>query len=489
MNADAGKRRGSCRRSRLQTAAILLVAGLLGAGSASAFDPVYPFVDPLRSQPEVLATGVTLPGDSTPVPCPAYKDFATPLALSEAVDLALCHNPQIKSSWANIKIQAGAVGEARAAYLPAVTGSLGRTNDRIRSSNAFIAPSNIDQNTAQGTLTWRLLDFGGRSANHRAAENLLTAALASHNATLQKALAGVIQAYCDTLTTRAAFKAKTESVEIATQTLHSAKVREGKGTLSQTDTLQATTALAKASLEKNRAQGDYDKALSVLGYLLGVPGNPAITLPEDQDMKVEEHGGKALAAWLEETEKHHPALVAARSQLEAAQQRVEATRSAGLPFLGLSASYYQNTRPGEAVTSTASKETTVSLMVTVPLFDGFSSTYKLQGARAQVEQKEAVLADTERQIAMEVVKAHADATSALQNLEASAALLAAAQNALAVSQRKYAKGAADINELLNTQAALADARHERIRCLAEWRSARLRLFASAGQMGRTVIEE
>jgi outer membrane protein len=220
-----------------------------------------------------------------------------------------------------------------------------------------------------------------------------------------------------------------------------------------------------------------------------VRGNPAITLPEDQEVKIEENGGKALALWLEETEKNHPALVAARSQLEAAQKRVEATRSAGLPYLGLSANYYQNTRPGEAVTASNFTETTVGLMVTVPIFDGFSSTYKLQGAQAQVEQKEAVLADTERQIAMEVIKAHADATSALQNLEASAALLAAAHNALAVSQRKYAKGAADINELLNTQAALADARQERIRCLAEWRSARLRLLANAGQIGRAAVGE
>jgi outer membrane protein len=229
MSADASKCRGLGRRSRLQTAAMLLVVGLIGAGSASALDPVYPFVDPLRSQPEILTTGVTLPGDPTPVPCPAYKDFAAPLALSEAVDLALCNNPQIKSSWANIKIQAGAVGEARAAYLPTVTGSLGRTNDQIRSSDSRVPQSNINQNTAQGSLTWRLLDFGGRAASHQAAENLLIAALASHNATLQKALAAVIQAYCDVLTTRAAVKAKTESVEIATSTLKSAKTRETKG--------------------------------------------------------------------------------------------------------------------------------------------------------------------------------------------------------------------------------------------------------------------
>ena len=123
-------------------------------------------------------------------------------------------------------------------------------------------------------------------------------------------------------------------------------------------------------------------------------------------------------------------------------------------------------------------------MVTIPLFDGFSSTYKVRGAQAQVEQKEAALADTEHQIAMEVIKAYADATSSLKNLDASATLLEAAQSALAVSQRRYNKGAADIVELLNAQAALSDARHERIRCLAEWRSAQLRLLAGAGQMGR-----
>ncbi len=128
-------------------------------------------------------------------------------------------------------------------------------------------------------------------------------------------------------------------------------------------------------------------------------------------------------------------------------------------------------------------------MLTIPIFDGFSRTYKVQGEQAQVEQKEAELADTEHQILMEVVKEHADASAALKNLKASDDLLKAAQSALAVSQRKYDKRAADILEVLNTQSALADARQERIRCLAEWRSARLRLLASVGQLGRTAAEK
>ena len=88
---------------------------------------------------------------------------------------------------------------------------------------------------------------------------------------------------------------------------------------------------------------------------------------------------------------------------------------------------------------------------------------------------------------MEVGKAYADAVSSLQNLQASETLLIAAQDSLNTSQRKYDKGAADILEMLHTQAALADAQQERIRCIAEWRSARLSLLANAGMMGREAL--
>ena len=88
---------------------------------------------------------------------------------------------------------------------------------------------------------------------------------------------------------------------------------------------------------------------------------------------------------------------------------------------------------------------------------------------------------------MDLVKAHADATSALRNLQAADALLKAAIESLEVSKRRYEKGAADILEMLNTQSALADARMEYIRCQAEWNSARLRLLASTGKLNRAAV--
>jgi outer membrane protein len=479
----------NANRNRLIVA--IMVAVLTWRAPAWGVDFKYPlFDDPLRTKPDVLEKGVVLPGDTGPLNGLAPKDFSRPLTLGEAVDIALGNNPQIKATWAYIKVRAGALGEARAAYLPTVTGLLNQTKDRItylKSSYSYL-DTNTDRTTFQGGLSWRLFDFGGRKANLRAANNLLASAFASHNAALQEALAKVTQAYFDAMTAKATLKAATEGEEIAQATLKSAQEREEKGIISRSDGLRATTAHANAVLESNRAHGNYRKALAVLGRILGVPGNTVISMPEDLPENAGEIG-KDLNSWLEEAQKNHPAIIAAKAQVEAAQNQVKVVTSAGLPTVNFSANVYQNTRPGEAVSQVPLRETTVGVGLNIPLFDGFSNTYKIRGAQAQVEQRKADLADTELRIALELVKAYVDTTSSLRNLAISADLLQAAQESLTVSRRRYEKGAADITEMLNTQSALADARHERIRCLAEWHSARLRLLANAGQMGRSAAIE
>jgi outer membrane protein len=457
---------------------------------AQSYELPYLFSDPLRTMPDMLEKGVILPGDNAPIPRTVQKDFSQPLTLAEAVDLALSNNQKVKGAWADIKVQAGTLGQVYATYLPTINGSTNWTNDNLHYSDQRYKSTDTNRYTAQASATWRIFDFGGRSANRDAAENVLAAALATYDATLQEALAEVIQAYFDAMTADASLKAKIKDEEVAQSTLHSAIEREAKGVISQSDTLRATTALAKASLDKNRAIGNFQKTLAVLSHYLGVPVNTELLLPSDfNELQSAVIESKEISLWLEEAQKSHPSIVAARKQLEAAKKGVIVTKSTGLPTVNLSGNYYQNTRPGEAVTPSGSRETTLIVALTIPLFDGFASTYKLRAAQADVEKEAATLADMEQQIALGIIKAHADTTSALQNLEASALLLESAQSALAVSQRRYNKGAADIIEVLSTQTALADALNERVRCLAEWHSARLQLLAKAGKMGRFAVTD
>jgi len=450
-----------------------------------------PFVDPLHSRPEVLNKGAVLPGDEVSWECRSGNDVPAPLTLSDAVDLALCNNPQIKEAWASIKVQAAAVGTANAAYLPTISATVSRLRTNTSYPDMNAPSSSVTGNTVYGSLNWRLFDFGTRAANRQSANSLLVAAMADHEAGLQKTLAQTVQAYFDVQSARAAWQAKEQAKSIAQDTWESAKRREAKGVVAHSDTLQAGTALAKAVLEQNRALGDYRKNVSILIYAIGLPAQSRIELAEEAE-GISQPGlvGNAwgmqrddLDAWLRDAQQSHPAILSARAQWQAAQSNVKSARADGLPTIDFSVNSYQNGYPGQGLQTVSSHINTIGISVTFPIFDGFSHTYKVRGAQAQVEQREQQLADIEHGVLMEIVKAHADALSSLENLQASQNLLDAADEALASSQRKYEKGATDILELLNTQGALADAKQERIRCLAEWRSARLRLMANAGLLG------
>jgi outer membrane protein len=450
-----------------------------------------PWQDPLLTRPPVLDMGSALPGDTDPAPCPSgTDDFGTsPLTLAVAVDLALCHNPQLQGTWAAIKVQAAAVGEARAAYLPTLTMSASVLKDRTEFPGSKQAPTVLRNDTRYATLAWRLFDFGGRDANRRSANALLRAAILTYDAGLQKTLTSVIGAYFDAQTALATWQAKQTNEELARKTSETAQRREGRGAGAQTDTLQAATALAKASLEKGRAEGAYQRALAVLVYSLGEPAKTHVTLAAELDDPDGSANGvrQDLDSWLMQAQAQHPAIAAARAQLEAAREKVVSVRSEGLPTLDLTGNYFQNGRPNQGLTPIDSRETLIGVTLTIPLFEGFARTYKVRGAQAQVEHQEAALADTEQQVSMEVVKAHADASSAIANLSASETLSKAAQEALESVQRKFARGATDILDILNAQSALSDARQERIRCLAEWRSAKLRLLAASGVLGRQAV--
>lgn len=438
--------------------------------------------DPLWAQPDRLKQGASLP-DGTPLPCPAQVDFKKSLALGDAVDVALCNNPQVRGAWAQIKVQVGTVGEARAAYLPTINGSY----SRLKNSTTYPETSGIPNsftigNQAYGSFNWRLFDFGGRAANRESANQLLASAMAGHDAAMQKAMVSVVQAYFDVLTGKALYEARRQMADIAENTFHSTKRREMKGAAALSDSLQASTSLAKAKLNESRSGGDYRKALGVLKQAMGIPGTTAIHLP-DEVQGYRQSDIKDLNSWLIEAEEMHPAIKQAKAKLESDKAKITAIRSEGLPTLDGTAYISRNGYPNQGLSYV--NQTVISGGVTInfPIFEGFGRTYKVRGAQAQAELSEAQLRETTNQILTDVIKAHADAMTSLGTLKASERLLASAREAVDSSKRRYDKNAADILELLNTESALADAQQERIRAVAEYQSARLRLLANTGILG------
>jgi outer membrane protein len=268
---------------------------------------------------------------------------------------------------------------------------------------------------------------------------LLVAALASHDAALQKVLTSVVGAYFDAMTAQATFSARRQAVDLAAATAQATQRRESRGMAAASDSLQAVAAHSKAKLALSRAQGEVQKTRTVLTYVMGLPMNTPLRLPDEhtttQEVEIED-----LAQWLSDAQTKHPAIAVARAQFFASKAKVQMVQAEGLPTLDYTQNHYQNGYPNQGLSSTSSKVNTVGFTLNVPLFEGFARTYKIRGAQAQSEQSEAQLQDVELQVLMEVVKAHADAQSSFENLQASKQLLSATEFALQSSQKRYDKG-------------------------------------------------
>lgn len=422
-----------------------------------------------------------------PLGCPPAVDLTRPLTLADALDLGLCNNPQISAAWAAIKIQQAAVGEARAAYWPNASMSLSQARTRTVYPGAPNADSETSGHTVNLGASWRIFDFGSRRANQEAAERSLDAALASHDAALQKVMSDVAGAFLDAQAAQASVAARVASATLAEQTWRSAERRERKGVAAQSDTLQAAAALAKARLAASRARVDAQRARAELLYALGIAPSTLLRLADTPAQEGRE-SIESLQHWLDEAGRVHPAILSARAQWLAAQAKTAATRAEGLPSVDATANFYQNGYPNQGLQPVRSDVTTVGLTLTIPLFEGFARTYKTRGAQALAQQKEAQLTDTQHQVLTEVIRIHAAAAAAAENLEASEHLLDVAQAALASSERRYDRGVADITELLSTQAALADARQEHVRSVSDGIASRLRLAAAAGVLSRDMVD-
>ena len=442
--------------------------------------------DPLLAQPKELTDSRTLPGDVIPIPCPPQVDFGKPLPLTGAVDLALCSNPQLRDTWAQIKVQIAQVGQARSAYLPTLTAQISELNNRTVYPG-FSASNNTTQgHMTYASLNWLLFDFGGRSANLKASDDAMEAAIDDHDAEMQKLLGEVISDYFNAMAAQAKVEASKEAANLANRIEDSANRKLQHGTGDRADFTQAKTAAAKAELSLMHDIGEKNKLVAELVYALGVSPGTDILLPEltepDRPM-----GIKALMEWVRIAKQLHPAIRASRERWTSAQEKVRSARSDGLPSLSFISTFDQNGYPNQGLQPIRSNITTIGLTLNIPIFDGFMQHYKIDEAQARANAAQAQMQDTEHEVLKQVVTAYGDAVTAFDSIDAARILLEASQVAMRSAQNRYDLGVGTMMEVLTAQSALADARQQWVQSLAQWEAGRLELLAASGVLGHTAI--
>jgi TolC family type I secretion outer membrane protein len=459
-------------------ATVLLASGVLcGGPAAQAAGANDPFgTDALHA----AGPGDSLDG-SLKAPCRATAGTAA-LTLTEVIDQALCNNPQTRLAWANARAQAAQVGIAESAYLPTLSASAGRSRNTSDSGTSVT----YNQTTMALSASYLLYDFGGRAATLDNARQLMTALGATQDATLQSVFFTTVQAYFQWHAAEAAVGAARESEYASKESFKAAEARYRIGTGTPADRLQAQTAASQATLARIQAEGNARTALGVLANAMGLDAQdaPAFAPPPDAlpDAAFERKLGDLIAA-----AKHaRPDLITAEAQVKAAQAGIEVARATGMPSISLNAG--NNYDKSDLGLNGTTRGSSIGVALSIPLFSGFNTTYRVRSAEAQLEARTAQREQLAKQVSLDVWRSYHALTTGIESVRASADLVASADASAKVATGRYKAGVGAILDLLNAQSALASARQQNIQALYNWRIAKAALAQSMGQIGFDQIE-
>lgn len=440
---------------------------------------------PAAADPELdpFWTGAALEKRMAGLTDPLGRNCALPtgaLSLAAAVDLALCRDPSTRAAWAGARQQAAALGSAESAWLPDITATGSDTWADGAREDIFGNPVTSRERTTDAALnlSWTLFDFGARGGRIRSARRLLDAAAATANSVAQQTVFKVVQSYYDVVAAEAYLVAAKKNETAYARSVEVARRRREGGIATLADVLQAETAFDQAVLTRVQADAAVKSAYGTLAVAIGSPANQPFTL-EAQPVPAEVPALTArMADLMAEAARQRPDLAAAQAQREAARADVSVARAAGWPSISISAGRNYVEMPGFP----NQNYNVLGINVTVPIFTGFNTTYRVHQAKAALEAREADAEQIRLAVSLDVWNGYYALDSAGQQLKATSALIKSAEDNEQVAQGRYETGVGTIVDVLTAEAAAVLARQQRIGAERGWQVARMQLALALGRL-------
>ncbi|MFH1532973.1 MAG: TolC family protein [Pseudomonadota bacterium] len=374
-----------------------------------------------------------------------------PMSLAACVDHALEHNPKTRAAYLAAQSAQTDISVAMGAYLP--TADLGvdaGTSGILGGAGATADPG--FGTTARLTLSYLIFD-GSRQGTLDGARARLDAASLHERATLLDVALDVEEAWLGlqgALWTREAVE---DLILQADYQQRLAAARFEVGLARKYDVVQARATLREVEIQRTTAATGVTRARGDLARAMGVDLRTAPEIVPLSETAVAEVL-PAVDRLIDDALAHRPELGQARAGIAEALAATRVARAAHLPTISADASLAGTWDTRGDLTGPWA----VGVGLNLPLFRGLRTTHTIRGAEFDEARARAELADAITDVQFEVWAAHAAAVDAAATAEAMAALLEAAEEAVALAEADYKAGTGTIGEVLVAQAGRANAR-------------------------------
>ncbi len=402
------------------------------------------------------------------------------LALADLVQIGICTNPALSARYMSVKAAEANLGTGRAQYLPSVTltGNGGIDGKRTEGHGGY---TQTEPYTAKAQANWLLFDFGGRESRINTLRAYSEAAGFEYNAALHDLILSVQTAYLKLLAAQETLVSANASLDSYKQSYTEAQKRYKLGMVSLSDRLQAKTRYEQALLAVVLAEDEIKQFGGQLAVLLNLSPDTVLQVVkphfEKEDTSIEQDDVKQL---MQEALAKRPELRAQESAEAAAKSSLTTAKANLLPTISATASADIADTSWKRH-SYYGRENQVGLAVSMPLFTGFSNTYKIKSASYAYQQQQATTQQVRLSILNDVWRSYQNYKTNVRSYEISQTVLDSAEENHRVAFRYYQVGKGDILTLLDAVAQLADARQNKISAFYSLLLSKANLYRNIGK--------
>ncbi|HEV7589588.1 MAG TPA: TolC family protein [Longimicrobium sp.] len=390
------------------------------------------------------------------------------ITFSEAVSIALRQNGTLLQAVNAAALDTVSVRQQKMQFLPSVQLSTSTSQSLqpfARTTTGQTSVSNVTSTAVNAGVSTSLVLFNGGANQAQLAQARLVEQAGGQTVerTRQSVVFTVVSNYLQLTGSQEQLRVRRETMASEAALLEQIRAFVQAGRRPIADQYQQQAAVAAARLALVQAQnavelarvdliqtlqldprGDYDFQPPPAGTAQAAPGT--------------------LEGLLDRALQGRADLAARQSELAATEQGVRAARAARLPTVSVSAGYNTVLNSGNDLglfDQFAQRQGgSVSVGVSLPLFDRGSAAAETQRARITQDNARIALQNQQQQVAVEVRRAWLDWQAAGEQLAAAQAQDTAAQQSLDATQQRYRAGVGTLVELTQARSTLAQAQSQ-----------------------------
>ena len=430
------------------------------------------------------------------LPGPARAEEPVAWTLDEAVNFALAHSPDLAEREAAIAVAQDAQGEVFANFLPkvTVTGGYEYIGNVPEISLAF-SPSlppplpaiNINKTVKMGlndnwmvaaNLSQVAFASGRIYYGYRAAGEQVSEKRDEVEAARLKVADQTAEAFLGLLMAQEVYEAQSASLRDAKDHLQDVRTRYDAGAASKFDLLRAEVQVETIEPDVTQAAEKINLATDYLRRAAGLPKDaPVKPIGKLEAADVTPFDA---AAEHDAAQQQRPELAALAAGQRAYEDAAKSRRAEMLPAVAVTASYgwqkpYYFNLDGDT-------NWTFGVGVQIPIFDGLAAYRGMTGDRASAEALRRSAVRTRADIRTDVDAALLAADEAAKRTKTTKATVERAQNMENIAESSYKAGALTSLDVIDAQLAATRARVAYLNALYDYRVARVRLAAAAGEL-------